>query len=1148
MKRRSKIWLSAGLGLVSWLVLVRLLARLLELEGSDRLVLLLGLGLLGVLAAGVLVWYFLRELRDKEGPPAPGQGDEIDNAIATARSRLVTAKYAERSRLSQLPMVVALGAAGSAKTTVILRSGLDPDLLAGEVQRGDATVATRVVNLWYSSKTIFLEVGGKLSSDGGRFTRLIKHLQPSRLAAVLSAGSQAPRVAIVCLSIEDLTKAGGAEAVMTNARELRARLLEVSQRLGIRLPVYVILTKADRIPYFTDFVRNFSQDEAREVFGTTLPFDSGSVSTYADRTSSRVTTAMQRLAGALAIQRLQYLPRETQPDAIYGGYEFAREFRKIIPLATQFLVEVCRPSQLEVSPVLRGFYFTGVRAVIVDDGMAAQAPAQRPVDPLNMDATQAFVPAMYGIAQAPTGPAGSTSRKVPQWVFLGRFFKDVVLKDRVALAATAGGAKVNLLRRAALATITALTVLFILGFIVSFAANRKLERRAEATVRSVIGATLTPGDVLGTDALQRLDSLRAVTQQLGSWQRDGAPLRYRWGLYTGKSLYARLRSIYFIQFDSLLYAPAHGNLIRDLRNMPQVPTEGADYPASYNILKAHLIVTAFGTKSIPEFLGPVLTRAWGEDVKPNEERRALALAQFSYFASELPHGNPLPLDTDTTAVRNAQAYLKRFGNGAQLYQIMRSEANKQATIPSFEFAKAFPGATGVVQAPYVVEGAFTRRGWAFMQEALRNITSYLTGEEWVLGTDQPSESEIRAVTNTVRDAYLADYAKAWQTVLAQARVAPFAGVGDAARKMNQLGGNPSPLMQLFNTVSLNVAVDSTMAATIFLPVAVVSPADSTRLFGEKTDPYLQAVLAMGTALEQVASAPPGQADGPVGDAKTQSSTAKNAARNLSLAFGSVVPGSVGPDVNRLLLDGISRVDPLLGNVGIGALNKSGGDMCSGAGRVLLRGPFNPRGAAATLDDVTAFFGRPDGALLNLYNGQLSNYMVRQGNGYAAKPGSSIKINPRFRDFFSRATQLSQALYPEGKPGPQFTFTFRAVTTGDIKLATLIIDGNSRNFIPNRSADQPFSWVAAESQDARLVATVGGNQQTKSGTGIWSVFQLFAQARNWTQLGSKYSAEFAFQHDGREVVLPIELNFLGNPPIFDTQWLRGLTCVSQIGTP
>jgi type VI secretion system protein ImpL len=223
-------------------------------------------------------------------------------------------------------------------------------------------------------------------------------------------------------------------------------------------------------------------------------------------------------------------------------------------------------------------------------------------------------------------------------------------------------------------------------------------------------------------------------------------------------------------------------------------------------------------------------------------------------------------------------------------------------------------------------------------------------------------------------------------------------------------------------------------------------------------------------------------------------------------------------------------------------------MCTSAGRVLTKAPFNPGGSPASLDEVNSFFGRPDGALLNLFNGQLSNYMVRQGSGYAPKPGSSIKINPRFRDFFTRAAQLSTALYPEGQAGPRLSFTFRALLNSEVKFVTFTVDGASRPFSPTRSGDQPFTWVASESQEARIDANIGGNTQSLKGTGTWSVFQLFARARNWKSANGRYAAEWVFQHDGKDVVVPFELNLQGNPPIFDPSWLRGLSCVSQIGTP
>ncbi len=43
------------------------------------------------------------------------------------------------------------------------------------------------------------------------------------------------------------------------------------------------------------------------------------------------------------------------------------------PAAVQFLVDLCRPSQLTVGPFLRGFYFTGVRPVLINES----APVSR---------------------------------------------------------------------------------------------------------------------------------------------------------------------------------------------------------------------------------------------------------------------------------------------------------------------------------------------------------------------------------------------------------------------------------------------------------------------------------------------------------------------------------------------------------------------------------------------------------------------------------------------------------------------------------------------------------------------------------------------------------------------------------------------------
>ncbi len=59
-----------------------------------------------------------------------------------------------------------------------------------------------------------------------------------------------------------------------------------------------------------------------------------------------------------------------------AAYEFPREFGKIRPAAVQFLVDLCRPSQLTVGPFLRGFYFTGVRPVLINESGAGRRRAR----------------------------------------------------------------------------------------------------------------------------------------------------------------------------------------------------------------------------------------------------------------------------------------------------------------------------------------------------------------------------------------------------------------------------------------------------------------------------------------------------------------------------------------------------------------------------------------------------------------------------------------------------------------------------------------------------------------------------------------------------------------------------------------------------
>ena len=138
---------------------------------------------------------------------------------------------------------------------------------------------------------------------------------------MLGKGGQAPRAAVVCFDSETFTRAGAQEAVVNAARALRARLGEISQALGINLPVYVLFTKMDRLPFFTEYVRNLSNDEATQVVGATLPLLTGrSEGVYAEEETVRLSGAFERLFRSLADARPEFLARDTDPAKLPATY------------------------------------------------------------------------------------------------------------------------------------------------------------------------------------------------------------------------------------------------------------------------------------------------------------------------------------------------------------------------------------------------------------------------------------------------------------------------------------------------------------------------------------------------------------------------------------------------------------------------------------------------------------------------------------------------------------------------------------------------------------------------------------------------------------------------------------------------------------
>ncbi|MEO7084310.1 MAG: ImcF-related family protein [Gemmatimonadaceae bacterium] len=1114
MTRPTKAWLTALCVFLAYVVVAVFLAFALKLHGKSLWQMVVALSVLGFISAGIVLWFLRDQLRTpKPGTPASG----VDATLTAAQAQLAKSGKGAASKLGALPILLVLGPDGGAKTTTVSYSGLGPELLAGDVYREGAIAPTNGVNLWFANKTVMVEAGGRLLNDAPGWLRLVRQLRPRSLSAALTGKPQPPRLAVVCVGCDEFYRPGSNESVPGIAKIVRARLGEAAAQFGVSLPTYVVFTKADAVPYFDGYTRNLTDDEAHEALGASVEPDSGGAGTYSDRITPLLTQSLNDLFMSLAERRLDVLGREVAPEWKPAAYEFPREFRKLVPLVVDFLREVGRPSELEMSPVLRGFYFTGVQAILVPEAVAATT-VKSELDEAVRSATGVF--AIPGAQRnAPTPPVAGGMRRVPRWDFLPRLFREVVFGDAAAVQVTAAGARVGFWRRVGLGTLSAVALILGLLFTFSFVGNSHLEQQALDATRGIAALPPNPVDLPPVDPLRRLDGLRIQVDTLSRYEHSGAPLSLRWGLYAGGRLYDETRAAYFAGFNKLMFGNTRAAMLSSLRGLPDAPRPTDDYGDIYSLLKAYIITTSHPEKSTPEFLSPVLMTRWLAGRPVDSVRAQLARKQFETYATELPYANPFPDTADAAAVSRARSFLRQFAGSERIYQFMLAEAAKKN--PGVQFNKNVPGSAQFVVDAYEVPGAFTKGGAVFMLDAFKTVNKYLKGESWVVGEDagQVDQAKLAAELQT---RYSNDYIAQWRRFLQSAQVVRYSGVKDAATKLAALSGNQSPLLALFSIAAQNTAVPLPDVAKTFQPVQTVTPGTITdKLVGPGNEPYVAALRALQSSLDQTANAQGPAADAAAGQAAGNATAAKAAALQIASNFTIDEPG-VHTLVQTLMEAPITYAEPMLRNFGSAEINVRARAFCSIARPLLAKFPFSPDATAqASLAEVAAVLKPGSGSLWRFYDEALQAALPKQGNQFVPSGTGSVKLTPGFVTFMNRAATWADIMFKDDSPEPHLSFTVQPMPSEAFTSVTLSLDGEVlRSSASGNVASARVDWPGA-GHEAKLAAQLGTTEATLVGpyTGPWAVFQLFAVADEWKPAASGFRVGWELSTHAQRAQLP-----------------------------
>ena len=517
-------WLLGGLALAAFAAVVWFVGDLAALGGWRPLETMGGrIALIAAAAAAWIGWELLRARRARQENARllevlAGGGEAGDSAaraareIAVLRQRfeeaaalLKTARFkgpdGEPRYVHELPWYVFIGAPGSGKTTALVNSGLKFPLKE-KGAGGDPALAgvggTRNCDWWFTEEAVLLDTAGRyttqesdLEADAAAwqgFLDLIKRFRPRRPL----------NGALVTLSVSDLML-WSEEERKRYAWHVRARVAELYERLGVRFPVYLLVTKSDLLAGFVELFGELEPAGRARVWGATFPAgDDGFVlGTPGQRFAGEFRTLEERLYGEL-LERLQD-ERDLQRRA--AAYRFPQEFRGLGPLIEEFLDTAFLGVPGAPEPLLRGVYFTS--------GTQEGSPIDRVLGALARS---------FKLERA-AGPAMAGSGKS---FFLMRLLREVIFPES-GLAGSDSGLerRERSLRWLAYGAIGALAASLVILWTTSFLGNREFIAAAQVRTEIARDALAQLGPPRAGDEIALVHALNALRTLPGGYRDRG---------------------------------------------------------------------------------------------------------------------------------------------------------------------------------------------------------------------------------------------------------------------------------------------------------------------------------------------------------------------------------------------------------------------------------------------------------------------------------------------------------------------------------------------------------------------------------------------------------------------------------------------------
>ncbi|MGV2287917.1 type VI secretion system membrane subunit TssM [Trinickia sp. YCB016] len=800
--------------------------------------------------------------------------DIFDSALGQLKKMRMGAgevrRLFQRDRyLYEMPWYIALGAQASGKTSALLNAGLSFPL-AQQMQQmvSGRAKGTKSVDWWFTNDTVLIDTAGRYTrnagaskpealarplgaqaehsssgeyggaheagdepvSDQGTVAEPLETPSISRDTEKLSNNADAaewrnvlallrkhrPRAPINgALLLVDMAELVSEDenARSASAASLRERLGEMRTQLSIRFPVYLLITKMDQLPGFTEYFSPLTLEGRAQTWGFALPYGketliAANIRDYcrdefrrlADRISDGVNARLQEEYDVLARRKLEVFPEEFSALTLRVNELVGRVFADSPYDDTQKYT------------TLRGVYFTS----------AAQTGDEHPAE------TRAIISNLETArgAQLPSRASNYVGNK---GYFLHDLLTKQVLRDanlvrpnrrfehRQRLLRTSGHLVASLL-------FTGLAA----GLWISFDNNRAYldssTRKARLLAARVEQFYKEPKSDAIPDTLTDAQKLPAYP----GLDLTAPPMSYRFGLYTLADFVAESQGLYDALEDNLLLP----QIVHRQESVISQAIAQQDAKTAYDTLRVYLMLYD-------------KQRFNADDVKAwvlNDWSKPDSAAAFGARASMLDHLQQLfsgarivqsPLIRNDALIQQARAFLDASNATERLYERAKAAMQKEAP-DEFTLLRAVSPQAGTVftrasGSPLSrgVPGLFTFDGYRnlFDKRLPEFVQAARADDAWVMGrqyldggpekTTGKRSNELLTndpLTEAIRKQYLTEYAQRWDAFLADIRTIKGTSLEFSLKVLRDFAAPDSPLTRLARAAVHETTLTRSVAA------------------------------------------------------------------------------------------------------------------------------------------------------------------------------------------------------------------------------------------------------------------------------------------------------------------------------------------------